>query len=65
MRNKPDNGKAILAFITEFIEKENRPPTFREVQEGLGFDSPNAITYHVKIFREMGLLKSGRKLDVA
>ena len=64
MRNKPDNGKAILAFITEFIEKENRPPTFKEVQEGLGFDSPNAVTYHVKICRALGLLKPGRKLEV-
>jgi len=63
INNKTDSGKAILAFIIKFRKAEGRPPTFREVQNHMGFSSPNAVTYQVKVLRSIGLLKTGPKLE--
>ncbi len=53
--------KEVLSFIEKFFEKNNHPPTFREIGEGLGISSPATIWQHITNLREKGYLKSKGK----
>lgn len=51
--------RQILEFIREKTAS-GRPPTFREIQEHLGFKSVNAVAEPIRRLLAQGLLKQGR-----
>lgn len=38
-----DRQKEVLKFITEFINKNEYPPTITEIQEGVGISNPGSV----------------------
>jgi len=38
-----ERQEEVLSFITEFIEKNEYPPTITEIQAGVGIDNPGSV----------------------
>lgn len=47
----------ILRFIFQFGEEQGMPPTYREIQDGVGYRTPSAVEYHVSKLEEAALLE--------
>jgi len=51
----------ILQFLASYYNKEQCPPTLREIQIHCGFKNINSIAQHLKSLEEMGLvIRNGR-----
>jgi repressor LexA len=46
----------ILAFITQYVEHNNVPPTIREIQHGTGISSTSMVSYHLKALERAQVL---------
>lgn len=46
----------ILQFIREYLQKNQMPPTFREIQDYCGFSAIGTVQYHLKNIAEAGLI---------
>src|SRR5512143_2933119 len=46
----------ILAFITNYVERNNVPPTIREIQHGTGISSTSMVSYHLKALERAQML---------
>lgn len=46
----------ILHFIFRYGEKQGRPPTYREIQDGVGLKTPSAVSHHVLNLEKMALI---------
>ncbi|MFW5942063.1 MAG: transcriptional repressor LexA [Chloroflexota bacterium] len=51
-----DKQKSILEFIYRYIREENRPPSYREIQNKIGASTPSVVDYHVRKLEGQGLL---------
>lgn len=49
--------RAILDFITEFIEENNYSPSYREIAEHFNLSSPATIAEHVEALKSKGYLR--------
>lgn len=47
----------ILAFIEDYIKRNQRPPTVREIARALGFNSTSSVVYHLDRLEKAGFLK--------
>lgn len=69
MREKlTSRQEKIFSFITGYLEERGYPPTFREIGEGLGIASTNAVKKFIDILEKKGYIrrteKSARALEV-
>lgn len=48
-----------LRFVKDFIKQHNRPPTFFEIMDGLGFNSLGTVNWYVKELEKDGYLVRG------
>ncbi len=55
--------QAILNFIREFAEANNRPPTVREIGAGVGVNSTSVVAYNLNQLAEKGLLRRNRNIS--
>ena len=46
----------VLAFMSGFHDQNNRPPSMREIRDGLGFSSANAVLKHMQVLARKGLV---------
>lgn len=46
----------VLAFMSGFQEQNNRPPSMREIRDGLGFASVNAVLKHMQALARKNLV---------
>ncbi|MCL4506290.1 MAG: transcriptional repressor LexA [Chloroflexi bacterium] len=46
----------ILAYITNYVEKNSVPPTIREIQSGTGISSTSMVSYHLKALERAQML---------
>ncbi len=53
----PEKTTDVLAFIKEFIAKNEMPPTYREIAAGLGYRSAAGPYWHVARLENYGLLR--------
>ena len=57
-----DKTQETYEFILSFTEKNNYPPTIREICAGLNFDSTSSAFYHLKKLEKMGKIsREGNK----
>ncbi len=47
----------LLEFITHFIQKNNYPPSVREMQKGIGVASTATINYYLEKLQKLNLIK--------
>ncbi len=57
MKPLTDRQRAVLEYITEYIEVRRKPPTVREIQANFGFKSPNAVDNHLKALERKGRIQ--------
>lgn len=46
-----------LDFVSEFIDRNDRSPTYHEIMEGLQFSSPGTVDWYVRELEEAGVLE--------
>lgn len=62
MKQLTEKQQKIADYIKERLQKEGRPPTFREIQEAFSFHSLSSVHFHIKALERKGVLKSERYL---
>ncbi|MCF7886305.1 MAG: transcriptional repressor LexA [Candidatus Marinimicrobia bacterium] len=48
-------------FVADFIETNDRSPTYKEIMEGLNFSSPGTIDWYVKELEKAGVLERAKQ----
>lgn len=62
MKKMTPMRRAILSFISGFVEKNGYPPSVREIGEAVGLRSPSTVHSHLKTLNDGGYLdKTDRK----
>jgi repressor LexA len=54
--------KQMLAFIPKFTNEHGYPPTFREIEDQVGFSSPSVVHYNADRLEELGLVTRDRNI---
>lgn len=54
MTNLTDRQRAVLTYITDYIDVRHKPPTVREIQANFGFRSPSTVTAHLNALERKG-----------
>lgn len=49
----------VLEFITQYLASKGFPPSFREIGEHFGFNSPNSVMCHVRALAKKGKIMRG------
>lgn len=53
----------ILHFIRDYLDKNQMPPTFREIQEHCGFSAIGTVQYHLRNLAEAGFIELKPRLS--
>jgi repressor LexA len=57
-RQEPSKRQqAILQYINTHTRQHERPPTYREIEQRVGLATPSAVSYHVRLLEEQGLVR--------
>jgi repressor LexA len=56
-----DNQARIYSFIQEYMVREGRPPTNREIGEAVGISSTGHVDYHLTVLEKKGCIQRERK----
>ena len=56
MSTLTEGQERVLAFMSGFQEQNNRPPSMREIRDGMGFASVNAVLKHMQALARKGLV---------
>jgi repressor LexA len=51
-----DRQQAILAFIEDYIEEHDYPPSIRDIQQGCGISSTSVVKYNLDRLTQLGLM---------
>lgn len=61
MKGVSDAAEKILQYIRFSTRRNQRPPTIREIQAGMGFKSPRAVSYYLdKLEKAKRIIRRGR-----
>ena len=52
-----EGREAILCFIQSYQEKNNYPPTYREIATACDYASVSTVAHHLDILEQKGLIK--------
>ncbi len=52
-----DRQQRIVAFIREYLEAHNYPPTIREIGQAVGISSTSVVKYNLERLEEKGLIE--------
>lgn len=55
--------REMLRYIRSFSDKQNRPPTVREIQKALGISSTSVVDYNLNALVEKGHLRRSRNIS--
>lgn len=55
------NTNDVFAFIKKFITEQEKSPTLREIQRGVGIKSVATVAYHLDKLVQSGLIQKGVK----
>jgi repressor LexA len=47
----------VLRFIEDFVRRNQRSPTFREIGQGVGVHSTNTVAHYIRILEEKGAIE--------
>jgi repressor LexA len=50
--NLSDRQRRIMAFIREYLEAHNYPPTIREIGQAVGISSTSVVKYNLERLQE-------------
>jgi len=58
-----ERQKRIVAFIRDFVDDHQYPPTVRDIQTGCDVSSTSVVDYNLKKLQQMGYLKRRREVS--
>jgi repressor LexA len=58
-----DRQKRIMAFIGEYLEIHNYPPTIREIGQAVGISSTSVVKYNLERLEEKGLIERSEEVS--
>ena len=57
-----ERQRAILEFVRRYLQEQSRPPTLREIAQGVGVQSTSTVDHHINRLVDRGYLrKQARK----
>ena len=56
MKKLSDKQQLMLAFIEEFIDDHDYPPTIRDIQAGCDITSTSVVSYNLDRLKELGII---------
>ncbi len=63
MRELSPKQHDILAFLRDFVEEKDYPPSIRDIQEGCGISSTSVVDYNLRKLEEMGHIRRDREVS--
>ena len=63
MKSISERQEKILAFIQEFIEDNDYPPTIRDIQSGCNISSTSVVSYNLDKLKEVGYLNRNSEVS--
>jgi repressor LexA len=61
--NLSDRQRRIMAFIREYLEAHNYPPTIREIGQAVGISSTSVVKYNLERLQEKGLIERSEEVS--
>jgi len=58
-----DRQKRIVAFIREYLEAHNYPPTIREIGQAVGISSTSVVKYNLERLEEKGVIERSEEVS--
>ena len=63
MSDLSEKQSQILAFISDFIEEHDYPPSIRDIQIGCSISSTSVVDYNLRRLEEKGFLRRDREIS--
>ena len=60
-----EKQQRILAFVEQFLDDHDYPPSIRDIQQGCDISSTSVVDYNLKRLEERGLLRRDREISRA
>ena len=60
-----EKQQRILAFVEQFLDAHDYPPSIRDIQQGCEISSTSVVDYNLKRLEERGLLRRDREISRA
>jgi len=58
-----ERQRGILAFIREFLEENQFPPSIREIGKRVGISSTSVVKYNLEVLERKGYIERGRDIS--
>lgn len=65
MKNLSPKQRQILDFIRRFIDRNNYPPSIRDIQLGCDISSTSVVDYNLKALERLGYIRRDREVSRA
>jgi repressor LexA len=65
VRDLSPKQQKIYAFIREFVEERDYPPSIRDIQSACGISSTSVVDYNLKALERLGLIRRDREISRA
>lgn len=63
MSKLSERQQAILAFIGDFLDENDYPPTIRDIQHELSISSTSVVDYNLKVLEERSYIRRNRNIS--
>ncbi|MEX2081544.1 MAG: S24 family peptidase, partial [Dehalococcoidia bacterium] len=63
MKEVSSKQQQILAFLRDFVDEKDYPPSIRDIQEGCSISSTSVVDYNLRKLEEMGYIRRDREVS--
>lgn len=63
MKRRSDKQERILAFLRDFLDQHDYPPSIRDIQAGCAISSTSVVDYNLKALESKGLIQRDREIS--
>ena len=63
MKRLSDKQTRILAFLRDFLDQHDYPPSIRDIQTGCGISSTSVVDYNLKALENQGRIRRDREIS--
>lgn len=63
MKRTSEKQEKILAFLRDFLDEHDYPPSIRDIQAGCSISSTSVVDYNLKALESKGLIRRDREIS--
>lgn len=63
MKKLSEKQQAIIRFVREYMDRKDRPPSIREIQEACNISSTSVVDYNLRQLEQRGYLRRDREVS--